>query len=136
MLDLSQVRQHLEGARDKLKGEIAALQAQIAHKTTRLEALGIVIEGEDSAPPAKQLQPAPTMPEESMTSRTREIVKDAKGAGVRPRDVTKKLRQRGSKPSTTFASNILFKFKQKNEVVLWDGKYYWKGFEPPQAHRN
>jgi len=128
MTALTQVRQQLEQAREDLKRECAVLHAQLANKAARLDALNVLL--------AEETIPIPFLAEENgdnenMTSRAKEIMQEAKSLGVRPRDITRRLRLDGVQVKDTFASNFLWRMRNKTqEVVEVGGKYYWKGFEP------
>lgn len=136
MTGLNQFRQQLESVRDDLKRQCAALKAQLSDKAARLDALNILLDDEvTSAPPTlfpENEEPA----EENLTTRAKEVMREAGARGVKPRDITRILRQKGLDVKNTFASNFLWRMKTKtNEAVQIKGKYYWKGFEPGVNHR-
>ncbi len=138
MTALTQVRQQLEQARDDLSRDCAVLQAQLTDKAARLNALNVLLADEvSSAPATPTLFPADENPDdENHTARAKEVMKAAGTVGLKPRDLTRKLRQQGVQVKDTFASNFLWRMKTKtHEVVCVRKKYYWKGFEPAAIRR-
>jgi small-conductance mechanosensitive channel len=136
MTALTQIRQQLEQAREELKHECAVLQAQLSDKAARLDALNVLLANE--APTvAFGLVPFSAeekVDDENLTSKAKEVMKAAGKAGVKPRDLTRKLKQQGVDVKSTFASNFLWRMKNKtHEVVAIGDRHYWKGFEPEGA---
>jgi len=133
---LNQVRQQLEAARDDLKRTVASLQAQLADKTARLDALNVLLADEISGTPSLFPTEQGTS-DENQTDKAKEVMKEAGTIGVKPRDITRRLRERGVNVKDTFASNFLWRMKNKTkEVVEVNGRHYWKGNEPTSvSHR-
>lgn len=134
MTALTQIRQQLEQAREELKQECAVLQAQLSDKAARLDALNVLLANEAPAVafglvPFSAEEEKPD--EENFTSRAKEIMKAAGQAGVKPRDITRRLKQQGLAVKDTFASNFLWRMKNKtHEVVQVGDRHYWKGYKP------
>lgn len=130
MTSLAQVRQQLIDAREELQRECADLQAQLSAKSRRLDALNILLAEE--APSSQNLFPMQEEAEElNLTAKAKEILKGMGSAGARPRDITRRLKQMDMDAKNTFASNFLWRMKNKTrEAVEYQGRYYWKGFEP------
>ncbi len=130
MVVLTQYRQYLEQAREELKRECALLQAQLDDRKIRLDALSILLT--DEKPASLFPDEAVENPEnDTITSKAREILREANGAGLRPRDIKRLLRQQGVAVKDTFASNFLWRMRYKTkEAVTIGGRYYWKGNEP------
>jgi small-conductance mechanosensitive channel len=130
---LNQVRQQLEQVREELKRECAVLQAQLSDKAARLDALNVLLAAEA---PAVAFGSVPFPAEENtddenFTSKAKEVMKAAGAMGVKPRDLTRRLKQQGVDVKATFASNFLWRMKNKtHEVVAVGDRHYWKGFEP------
>ncbi|MFZ2021855.1 MAG: hypothetical protein WBA18_04025 [Terracidiphilus sp.] len=137
MTALTQFRQQFEQARDDLKRECAVLQAQLADKAARLNALNVLLAAEAPiSPDAPTLFSADEKPaDENLTSRAKEVMKAFGSMGAKPRDITRKMRQQGLDVKNTFASNFLWRMKKTHEVVEVRGKHYWKGFEPGGTHK-
>jgi hypothetical protein len=129
----NQLRQHLEQARDDLKREQALLQAQLTDKIARLNALKVLLAEEtpSAASTPTLFSAEEKLDDENFSSKAKEIMKAAGTGGLKPRDLTRKLRQQGADVKDTFASNFLWRMKNKtHEVITIKGRHYWKGFEP------
>jgi hypothetical protein len=133
MTALTQIRQQLEQAREGLKRECAVLQVQISDKAARIDALNVLLadEAPDMIAELDNLLALAQMDDRNLTSKAKEVMKAAGKAGVKPRDITRKLKQQGVDVKSTFASNFLWRMKNKtHEVVQVGDRHYWKGFEP------
>jgi small-conductance mechanosensitive channel len=138
MTALNQVRQQLEQVREELKRECAVLQVQLSDKAARLDALNVLLADEAPAVAFGSV-PLPVeekRDDENFTSKAKEVMKAAGAVGVKPRDLTRKLKQQGVNVKDTFASNFLWRMKFKTgEVVSVGDRHYWKGFEPAAGSR-
>lgn len=134
MSDLTQVRQQLEDALAALKRDCAALEMELTYKRKRMDALEFLLVGERVDVPSSSPAPPERDAEDNHTEMVRNIIRAAGVAGVRPRDITKRMQSNGIPVKTQFASNVLWRLKNNTKEITEFGKrYYWKGFEPAQA---
>jgi hypothetical protein len=127
------MRQYLVQLRDDLKRDCLSLQVQLEGKKVRLQAVEILLTDEKPtiASEDQNLLPGIVDEEDSRTDKAKEIIRNSRGKGVKPRDITRGLGQQGLKVGTGFASNLLWRLKNKtHETVEHNGRHYWKGFEP------
>lgn len=133
MVDLIPMRQQLERLRASLEEDCRNLSAQLDAKRKRLAAVQVLLTDEDAGHPKVPSLPLPfDAKEESLTDRGKQIVKAAGTSGIRPRDLTRRMREEGLDVKDTFASNLLWRMKQQPaEVVKRGGRYF-----PVEAVKN
>lgn len=130
---LTPIRQQLEQALSELKQEHTSLELELDLKGRQIAALEVLLATEGFPPLV--LTPKPEDEQDNATERVREIIKGSGPAGVRPRDITRKLRELGVNVSSQFASNVLWRLKNKTEEIeKIGGRYAWKRkFLPPPS---
>jgi len=140
-MDLApQIRQQLLAVREDVRREVSSLYAEYLQKKTRLDALNVLLN--DEAPvlfPDRAKLPeevplklhADIKDSNTITDKAKVLLQQAQHRGMRPKDITRQLREQGVEVKDTFASNFLWRMRYRtNEAVEVGGKYYWKGFEP------
>jgi len=123
------------------EADMASLAELLRGLNKKLAAIDVLLEGSEQVIRESQREQSATQEsaentateKEDLTELVRDLTRGADTYGIRPRDITKSLAEAGKKFSAQYASNAMYRLKNRGEVVEYQGRYYWKGFEPPQA---
>jgi hypothetical protein len=127
IVDVSEFKMALQEKLESLQAERVAVRTKLEDIDRRLEALHIVLEGEESN---STLSAERIEVKVNVTTEVREILRKAATEGLYPREIRVALQKQGIGSNAQVVANALYRLKKRDYTLEINGRHFLKVFEP------